>query len=104
MPGRVTVQLGPQLTGHPPGLVEPLEVAQLDEPAGLLGAEQVGEDALPVIGVVDEQQQITQADQRVRATRAGQRVRAAMHITDHVDPHEHTVQAGLFALGPGHLG
>ena len=91
MPGRVTVQLGPQLPGHPPGFVEPLGIPQLDEAASLVRAEQVGEDALPVVRVVDEQQQITQADEGVRATRAGQRIRAAMHIADHVNPHGHTV-------------
>ena len=43
---------------------------------------------LAVVGVVDEQQQVAQADQRVRAvTGPPERVGPAMDVTDHVDPH-----------------
>ena len=55
-------------------------------------AEQVGEDALAVVGVVEEQQQVAQADQGVRAVaRAGQCVRAAVYVAHHVDSHVTTV-------------
>ena len=41
-----------------------------------------------MVGVVDEQQQVAQADQGVRAVRGpGQRVRAAVHVAHHVDAH-----------------
>ncbi|MGH3409072.1 MAG: hypothetical protein ACRDRJ_42220 [Streptosporangiaceae bacterium] len=56
--------------------------------ATLLGAEQVREDALAVVGVVDEQQQVAQADQRVGVVPGpGQRVGPAVDVTDYVDPH-----------------
>ena len=57
-----------------------------------LGPEQVGEDALAVVGVVEEQEQVAQADQRVGAVgRAGQRIRAAVDVAHHVDSHDTTV-------------
>ena len=57
-----------------------------------LGAEQVGEDALAVVGVVEEQEQVAQADQRVGTVgRAGQRIRAAVYVAHHVDSHVTTV-------------
>src|ERR1700722_20176503 len=75
-----------------PGLVELLLGAQLDVLARRLGPEQVGEDALPMVGVVEEQQQVAQADQRVGTVgRAGQRIRAAVYIAHHVDSHITTV-------------
>jgi hypothetical protein len=85
---RVAVERRPQARGHGPGLVEPLGRAQRDELGGPLGAEQGGEDALRVVVVVDEKDQVTQADQRVRAVaRPGQRVDPAMDIADDMDPH-----------------
>ena len=57
-------------------------------PGGVLGAEQLGEDPLGVVVVVDEQQQVAEADQDVGpVARLGQRVGAAVHIADDVDPH-----------------
>ena len=45
-----------------------------------------------MVGVVEEQEQVTQADQRVGAVgRAGQRVRAAVYVAHHVDSHVTTV-------------
>ena len=41
-----------------------------------------------MVGVVQEQQQVAEADQRVGAvTGAPQRVSPAVHVADHVDPH-----------------
>src|SRR4029077_5893118 len=75
-----------------PGLVEPLGGAQPDVRGRRLRPEQVGEDTLAVVGVVEEQEQVTQADQGVRAVaRAGQRVRAAVYVAHHVDSHVTTV-------------
>ena len=46
------------------------------------------EDALAVVVVVDEKNQISEADERVGAVPGpGQRVGPAMHITDYMDPH-----------------
>ena len=45
-----------------------------------------------VVGVVNEQQQVTQADQCVSAVPGGgKRIGPAMHIADHVHPHAHTL-------------
>ena len=45
-----------------------------------------------MVGVVEEQEQVTQADQRVGALgRAGQRIRAAVYVAHHVDSHDTTV-------------
>jgi hypothetical protein len=89
---RVAVKAGPQLRRHRSGLVEPLRRAQRDELLGRLGTEQIGKDALRVVRVVNEQQQVTQADQRVSAVpRCGQRIGPAMHIADHVHSHAHTL-------------
>src|SRR5260370_81969 len=75
-----------------PGLVDLLRGAQLDVFTRRLLAEQVGEDALAVVGVVEEQEQVAQADQRVGAVaRAGQRIRAAVYVAHHVDSHVTTV-------------
>ena len=41
--------------------------AQLHDPVGVLDAEQLGEDAARVVGVVEEEDEIAQADQRVGA-------------------------------------
>ena len=49
-------------------------------------------DALAVVDVFEEQEQVAQADQRVGAVRrSGQRVRAAVHVADHVNSHVTTV-------------
>src|SRR5262249_11749626 len=75
-----------------PGLVELPRGAQGDVPARCFGAEQVGEDALAIIGVVEEKQQGAQANQPGRAPgRAGQRIRAAVYVAHHVDSHATTV-------------
>src|ERR1700730_5900019 len=95
---RVTVEPGPELCRHLPGLVEPLRGAQGDELPGRVRAEQVSKDASPVIGVVDEQQQVSEADQGVRAVgRAPERIGPAMNIADYVHPHAHTLGSLLFA-------
>ena len=78
--------------GHLPRLVEPAGRPQLDQPPGLLGAEQAGKDPLAVVGVVDEQQQVAEADQRVGAVAGrAQRIGPAMNVAYHVDPHPPTV-------------
>jgi hypothetical protein len=58
----------------------------------LLGAEQVRKYALAMVGVVNEQQQVTEADQCI-STLAGyaERVGPAMYIAYHVHPHPPTV-------------
>ena len=90
--GRVAAEPGPQPRRHLPGLIESLRGAQRDELLGGLRAEQVGKNAVPVVRVVHEQQQVAEADKGVRAVgRALQRVGPAMHITDHVHPHALTL-------------
>jgi hypothetical protein len=82
-----------------PGLVESPGGAQFDVDLGRLGAEQVGEDAFPVVGVVEEQQQVAQADQRVgSASRAGQRVRPPVHVAHYVNSHVTTVRPAGFPM------
>src|SRR5260370_33848575 len=89
---RVTVEPGPELRRHLPGLVEPVRGAQGDELPGRVRAKQVGKDPFPVIGVVDEQQQVSEADQGVRAVgRTPERLGPAMNIADHMHPHAHTL-------------
>ena len=45
-----------------------------------------------VVGIVEEQEQVAQADQRVGAVaRAGQRIRAAVYVAHHVNPHADTL-------------
>ncbi|MFC6676279.1 hypothetical protein ACFQE7_09840 [Nonomuraea ferruginea] len=84
----VAVEARPQLGRHRPGLVEALGGAQGDELPGPFGAEQIGEDALAVVVVVDEQDEITETDQRVGAVSRGRQcVGPAVYVTDHMDPH-----------------
>ena len=71
-----------------PGLVEPPRGAQLDVLPGVLGPVELGEYPLRVIGVVQEEQQVAQADQHVRAVSGGgQRVGGTVHVAHHVDSH-----------------
>ena len=73
-------------------------------------AEQVGEDAPRVVGVVEEQQQVTEADQRVRAVAGpAERIGPAVHVTHHMHPHSPTIsrssapnQATRAAASPEH--
>ena len=82
-----------------PGLVEFLRGPQLDVPGRRFGAEQIGEDALAVVGIVEEQEQVAQADQRVGAVgRPGQRVRTAVYVAHHVDSHVTTVSRPKLVL------
>jgi hypothetical protein len=75
-------QPGPEL----PGLREAAGGAQLDEAAGVLRAEQVGEDAARVVRVVEEEEEVPQADQGVGAvTGPGQVTGVAVHIADDMD-------------------
>src|SRR5262249_49762420 len=84
---------GEQAERELPGLVELPRRAQLDVLPGRLGPEQVGEDALAMVVVVEEQQQVTQADQRVGTVgRAGQRICPGVHIAHYVDSHTTTVR------------
>ena len=72
---------------------------QFDVDPGRLRSEQVGEDALPVVGIVEEQQQVAQADHRVGpAARAGQRVRPPVHVAHHVNSHATTVRPAGFPM------
>jgi hypothetical protein len=53
-----------------------------------VGNEKVGKDAARVVGVVQEQHQIAQADQGIRAVAgSGQVAGVAVHVTDHMDAH-----------------
>jgi len=91
--GAIAAQRGPQPRRHRAGLVESLLGTQRDVLPRRLRAEEFGENALPVIGVVDEQQQIAEADQRVCAVGCGgQRVGPAVHVADHVNPHDHQLR------------
>ena len=75
-----------------PRVVEPLGAPERHERPGLLRSEQIREDAAPMVGVVHEQQQVAQADERVRVPRRrGQRVGPAVYIAHHVNPHETTL-------------
>ena len=94
-PDRAFRQARRQPRGQLPGLVEPLGQPQGQVPLVLLRAEQVGEDAAPVVGVVQEQQQVPQADERVRpAGRGRQRVEPAMDVAHQVNPHAPTLSPG----------
>jgi hypothetical protein len=104
--GGVAVEPGPQPRRQLPGLVEPLRGAQVDEPPGRPGAEQVRKYPLPVVGVVYEQQQVTEADQGVGTVRRlAERIGPAVHIADHMHPHANTLgkscQAQEWVAGPG---
>jgi hypothetical protein len=66
--------------------------AEADQFTGSLGSEQVGEDALTVVRVVYEKQQVTEADQGICAVAGrSQGVGPAMNVAYHVDPHPPTV-------------
>ena len=68
--------------------VELLRGPQRDELPRRFGAEQVGEYPARMVRVVEEKQQVAEADQRVSAVAgAAERVGPAVHIADHVDPH-----------------
>lgn len=66
----------PQPPPELPRLGEAAGGAQLDDPVGVLGAEEVGEDATRMVGVVEEEHQVTEAHQGVRAVAARARSRA----------------------------
>ena len=92
-PARCAARLAVRATPTAPGRTRAASSkrfwpSQRDEAVGVLLAEQVGEDALRVVVVVDEQHQVAEADERVRAVPgARQRVRAAMDVAHHMDPH-----------------
>src|SRR6266487_3843749 len=99
MAGRFAVQPGPEPCGHRPGRIESLRRPQVNELARRRRTEQVGEYPPPVVGVVNEQQQIAQAEQRVRAVgRDGQCIGPAVHVADHMNPHEHSVGSRVRAI------
>ena len=89
---RVAAQPGPQLARHLARLIKAPGRAELHQAPGFLRPEQVGEDSLTVIGVVDEEEQISQADKGVGALPGrAQGVRPAVNVTYHVHPHPPTV-------------
>jgi hypothetical protein len=99
--GRVAAEPLPEPGGHGPRLVELFRRPQRDELPGRLRAEQVSEDPLPMVGVVHEQQEVTQAQQRVRALRrAGQLACRPVHIADRVNPHAVTLRRAAREAGP----
>jgi hypothetical protein len=90
--GGIAAELPPEPGGQGPRLVEPFRRPQRDELPRRVGAEQVREDSLPVIGVVHEQQQIPEAQQRVRARRRmAQRAGRPVYVAHHVNPHADTL-------------
>jgi hypothetical protein len=76
----------PQPGAEFPGLLEAPGGAEFDEAVGVLDAEQVGEDAAGVVGVVEEEDQVAETDQGVGAVAgSGQVTGVAVHVADHVD-------------------
>ena len=88
----ITAQLLPQSRRHRPGFVEALGRPQPDEFPRGLRSEQLGKDALARFGVIDEQQQVTQAEKGICTVgRAAESPGVPVHIADYVDPHaQHT--------------
>ncbi len=83
----VAVQAGPELPPEGVGLLEAARGAQLDDPVGVLDAEQVGEDPARVVRVVEEEHEVTEADEGVCAVaRAGEGLGVAVHVAHDVDP------------------
>ena len=79
---------GPQPRAELAGLLEAAGGAQLHDAVGVLDAEQVGEDAAGVVGVVEEEHEVAEADQGVGAVAGpGQVPAVAVHVADHVDAH-----------------
>src|SRR5262249_11702705 len=86
--GRWVAYRCPQLARHLPRRVELLRGAQADELSRVLWAEQVSEDSLGMVGVVEEKQEIAEADQRVGTiTGSPQRVASAVYVADHMKAH-----------------
>jgi hypothetical protein len=93
--GAVALEAGPEPARPFPGLVEPHLGAQLNPPADGVGAEQAAHDPAAVVVVVDEQDQVAQADKRVGARRGGrERVRPSVHVAHHMDPHVRSLEPG----------
>ncbi len=86
---RLPAEGRPQRGGHAPRLLEAAGRAQRDELRRPLLAEHLAEDALRGVVVVDEEDQIAEADEHVGAlSRAGEGVRAPVDVTDDMDPHD----------------
>lgn len=74
--GPVGADARPQPGTERARLLEATGGAQLDDAVGVLHAEEVREDAARVVGVVEEEDQVTEADQSVGAVAARARSRA----------------------------
>ncbi|GAA3067082.1 hypothetical protein GCM10020000_59190 [Streptomyces olivoverticillatus] len=109
--GRLAVDAVPQQPPQLAGLLEAARGAQRDDTVGVLDAEELGEDAARVVGVVEEEHQVAQAHQGVGAVaRPGQSFGVAVYVADHVDSHTDHPRASVLAFGrppdlrllPGH--
>lgn len=86
--GAARVQLGPEPAAQRAGLVEAAGGAQCDQGVGVGGAEEVGEDAARVVRVVEEEDQVAEADQGVGPVPGRRQVpTVAMDVTDHMHAH-----------------